>query len=418
MWQKTGLSSCRVLRQGSLTPGARRGRASAALDAGLNLPSPWPYGSVAGSANVGADKVRKPPKCHLRGLHVTSAVRRLGHPHPHSTALPYKERHIVVTTCGELYKKWRAEGRLGYKHAPDTGAVVPLTYVHTGMDRAEHKERGERPLVLVFTGSPGQYQDFSYTIPFLNRHGADVLCFNWPNFSFTEKTRYWWHSSEEKAQLATDFLKELDIKEVDMLVSHSSGAYPAVQLTAEQSDVQVKSLALLMPTTGTDVSAARSLAVNLKPMEWMLRNMYGLSVLAAFTKWVMKLNGHPLKPNMNDVFFAYLSTTSIDDTRYERQLTTLRERGVPMVVMISGTDKLISTENNRKFLRKLGHDPGRTWLYDSKGNLISRGEYGTVKVVEMTTGSHYAFSRHSDVCNQELLELLSRASLYPKRFRA
>ncbi|XP_065302934.1 uncharacterized protein [Dermacentor albipictus] len=377
MWQKTGLSSCRVLRQGSLTPGARRGRASAALDAGLNLPSPWPYGSIAGSANVGADKVRNSHKCHIRGLRATSAVRRLGHPHPHSIPLPYKERHIVVTTCGELYKKWRAEGRLGYKHAPYTGAVVPLTYVHTGMDRAEHKERGERPLVLVFTGTPGQYRDFSYTIPFLDRHGADVLCFHWPNFSFTEKTRYWWHSSEEKTQLAIDFLKELDIKD-----------------------------------------AVRSHPLNLKALDWMLRNMYGLSVLKSFIKWVMKLSGHPLKSNMNDVFFTYLSTTSINDTRYEQQLKTLRERRVPMVVMISGTDKLISTENNRNFLRKLGHDPDRTWLYDSKGNLISRGEYGVVKVIEMTKGSHYAFSRHSDVCNQELLELLSRASLYPKRFRA
>lgn len=417
MLQKAGLSSCRVLRQGSLTPGSRRGHTSAALDAGLKLPSSWPYGSVAGSANVGADKVRKPHRCHIRGLHVTSAVRRLGHPHPHSITLPYKERRVVVTTCGELYKKWRAEGRLGYKHAPDTGAVVPLTYLHTGMDRAERKERGERPLVLLFTGSPGQYQDFSYTIPFLDRHGADVLCFNWPTFSLTEKTGYWWHSSEEKAHLAIDFLKKLDIKEVDLLVSHSSGAYPAVELTTEHSDVQVKSLALLMPTTGTDVRAAKVI-LNNKAAEWMLRNLYGMSVLASLTKWSLKLTGHPIKPNVNDVFFAYLSVIGIDDARYDRQLATLCERGVPMLVMISGTDKLISAENYRNFLRKLGHDLDRTWLYDGEANLISRGEYGTVKVVEMTKGSHYAFSRHSSICNQELLELLSRAPLYPKRFRA
>ncbi|KAH7953274.1 hypothetical protein HPB49_006702 [Dermacentor silvarum] len=74
------------------------------------------------------------------------------------------------------------------------------------------------------------------------------------SFLFTKKTGYWGHSSEEKTHLAIDFLKKLDIKEVDLLVSHSSGAYPAVELTAEHSDVQVKSLALLMPTTGTDVS--------------------------------------------------------------------------------------------------------------------------------------------------------------------
>ncbi|KAL1438121.1 hypothetical protein MTO96_048212 [Rhipicephalus appendiculatus] len=331
--------------------------------------------------------------------------------------LTYKERSIEITTCGDLYKKWRAEGRPGYKHAPDEGAVVPVTYIHTGMDRAEHKERGERPLVLVLTGSPGQYQDFSYTIPFLDRHGADVLCLNWPNFAFTRQTGYWWHSGEEKAHLVIDFLKELDIKEVSMLVSHSSGAYPAVQMTAEQSDIHFKSLALLMPATGTDVRAARELLVSNKMADWMLRNMYGLSTLTTLVKWGMVLSKHPLKRHMDDVFFAYLSTAGVEDDSYAEKLETLRELGVPMVVMVSNTDKLISVENYQNFLRRLGHDTRRTWLYDGTGKLISRGEPGVVKVIEMTEGSHYAFSRHSDICNQALLELLSRVPLYPKRFR-
>ncbi|XP_049268801.1 uncharacterized protein LOC119383061 [Rhipicephalus sanguineus] len=315
------------------------------------------------------------------------------------------------------YHKWRTEGRLGYKHAPDKGAVVPVTYIHTGMDRAEHKERGERPLVLLLTGSPGQYQDFSYTIPFLDRHGADVLCLNWPNFAFTKQTGYWWHSGEEKAHLAIDFLKKLDIKEVDMLVSHSSGAYPAVHMTAEQSDVHVKSLALLMPTTGSDVRALRKFLVYNETADWMLRSMHGLSMLTTLVKWSMVLSKHPMKREMDDVFFAYLSTSGVKDDRYAQQLETLREQGVPMVVMVSGTDKLISVENYQNFLRRLGHDPQRTWLYDGTGKLISRGEPGVVKVIEMTKGSHYAFSRHSHICNQALLELLSRAPLYPKRFR-
>lgn len=411
MLHKAGFSSCRVLRQDSLAR-ARRCRTPAALGVALRRLSPWPY--VPSDADNG---VRKQHRCQIRGFHVTSALRRLGHPHPHTVPLPYKERHVVVTTCGDLYKKWRAEGRVGYKHAPDEGALVPLTYVHTGMDRTEHKERGERPLVLMLTGSPGQYQDFSYTIPFLDRHGADVVCFNWPNFTFTRQTGYWWHSSEEKAHLVIDFLKKLDIKEVDMLVSHSSGAYPAVQLAAEQPGVHVKSLALLMPTTGTDVRAIRTSLLYNKVADWMLRSMYALPLLTSIANWTMLLGGHPIKRNMDDVFFAYLSTASVTDAMYDQQLTKLCERGVPMVVMISDTDKLISPENYQNFLRRLGHDPERAWLYDGKGSLISRGDPGVVKVIEMTKGSHYAFSRHSGICNQALLELLSRAPLYPKRFR-
>ncbi|KAH7953275.1 hypothetical protein HPB49_006703 [Dermacentor silvarum] len=55
--------------------------------------------------------------------------------------------------------------------------------------------------------------------------------------------------------------------------------------------------------------------LNNKVAEWMLRNLYGISVLASLTKWSLKLGGHPIKPNVNDVFFAYLSAVGIDDAR-------------------------------------------------------------------------------------------------------
>lgn len=365
----------------------------------------------------GARKARSPES--KRWIHVTAAVHRLGHPHPHNVPLAYKERRVVVTTCGDLYKKWRAEGRVGYKNAPDTGAEVPLVYVHTRKDRAEHKDASERPLALLLTGSPGQYQDFSYTIPFLDRHGIDVLCPNWPNFSFTKATGYWWHSSDEKANLISDFLKKLDIKEVDMLVSHSSAAFPAVQLTVEHTNsVTVKSLALLMPATGSDVSCMRH-PVFVNPFtDWLLRSGHMAGPLTSLLRSAMVISRHPIRPRMNDVFFSYLSTVGVDDARFEWQLRALRQRRTPMVVMISDTDKLISPENNRGLLCKLGQNPDRTWLYDGGGHLVRQGEPGVVKVIEMAKGSHYAFSRHSDICNQALLELMARVPRYPKHFRA
>ncbi|XP_077516707.1 uncharacterized protein LOC144127603 isoform X2 [Amblyomma americanum] len=419
---QAGLGSCRISRRASLTHSARWGHWPAVSTLGpISLPL-WMFDLPARNSlttTAGAHGARKAQTLpSRRWMHVTAAVHRLGHPHPHRVPLAYKERHAVVTTCGHLYEKWRAEERPGYKNAPETGAEVRLVYVHTGMDRAEHKDTSERPLALLLTGSPGQYQDFSYTIPFLDRHGVDVLCFNWPSFSFTKRTGYWWHSSEEKTSLLSDFLKKLGIKEVDMLVSHSSAAFPAVQLTAEHTgSVTVKSLALLMPATGSSVSSMRHpLLVN--PLtDWLLRSGHVLGPLTSFLSSAMVLIRHPLRRRMHDVYFAYLSTVGVDDARFERQLNTLRQRGTPMVVMISGTDKLISPENNRQLLRKLGQDPDKTWLYDGTGHLVRKGEPGVVKVIEMAKGSHYAFSRHSDICNQALLELLARAPRYPKHFR-
>ncbi|XP_077516706.1 uncharacterized protein LOC144127603 isoform X1 [Amblyomma americanum] len=182
---QAGLGSCRISRRASLTHSARWGHWPAVSTLGpISLPL-WMFDLPARNSlttTAGAHGARKAQTLpSRRWMHVTAAVHRLGHPHPHRVPLAYKERHAVVTTCGHLYEKWRAEERPGYKNAPETGAEVRLVYVHTGMDRAEHKDTSERPLALLLTGSPGQYQDFSYTIPFLDRHGVDVLCFNWPS---------------------------------------------------------------------------------------------------------------------------------------------------------------------------------------------------------------------------------------------
>ncbi|XP_070391543.1 uncharacterized protein [Dermacentor albipictus] len=212
----------------------------------------WRPVASAKSNGLGSNAVARDPRSrHQRCVHqagaakpIARSIRQLLRDAP---PLPYKERRIEIATCGDLYKKWRAEGRRGYQGAPDTGARVPVVYIHTGLDRIERGDRNERPLSVLLTGAPGQYQDYSYNIPFLDQNGVDVLCFNWPDFAFSLETGYWWHSCDEKTSLLVDFLKKLDIKKIDMLVSHSSGSTPAVQLVAEETEIDVKSLALLMP---------------------------------------------------------------------------------------------------------------------------------------------------------------------------
>lgn len=352
---------------------------------------------------------------HIRELHLSPTAGRFGHPHAHTLPLAYKERNIVINTCGPLYKKWRAERRHGYKHAPEAGTEVPIDYVHTGMDRAEHKDRSERPLAMILTGAPGSYQDYSYTIPFLDRHGVDVICPKWPDFKFTLQNYYWWHTSDEKTCLVVDLLKQLDIKTIDMLVCHSSASFPAMQLAADVPEVEVKSMALLMPCKGTDIRATRNPFVN-PYLHWLLKVPGIIPFLTQPVKLALAIIRHPLKRQRDDVFFSYFSTRGVDNERYNRQMAKVLHSRLPMVVMISDTDKLISVEDNHEFLLKLGCDPKKTWLYDGEGQLVSRGEYGVIKVIELLKGSHYGFSRHSEICNKELLELLARVNPYPNRF--
>lgn len=288
--------------------------------------------------------------------------------------------------------------------------------MHTGMDRIEHKDSSERPLAVILPGAPGSYQDFSYTIPFLDRHGVDVLCVQWPDFKFTLETGYWWHSSEEKTCLLVDVLKQLNVKRIHMLVSHSSASYPAMQLATEVPEVVVHSMALLMPCPGNNLSAVRHPFYLNPVVRWLLKIPSAYPVMSSLGKMVLMIARHPIKRQMQDAYLSYHSTVAVDNDRYYGQLASVLHRRLPMMVMISDTDKLISLEDYQEFILRLGCDPKKTWLYGEDGRLVSSGESGVVKVIELLKGSHYGFSRHSDICNKALLELLARVRPYPQSF--
>lgn len=120
-----------------------------------------------------------------RWAHTTVALRDDDDCQPHIGHWPYTERKITVTTCADLYKSWRGH-RHGYSTAPTTGLPVPVSYVHTGMDRAERQANDansdeiRRPLVVILTGAPGTYKDFAYLIPYLDQNGVDVVSLVWP----------------------------------------------------------------------------------------------------------------------------------------------------------------------------------------------------------------------------------------------
>nr|XP_050022932.2 uncharacterized protein LOC126516884 isoform X1 [Dermacentor andersoni]XP_054919753.1 uncharacterized protein LOC126516884 isoform X1 [Dermacentor andersoni] len=373
----------------------------------------WLPAALAKSNGLGSNSVARDPRSrHQRCVHQTGAakptarsIRQLMRDAP---LLRYKERRIEIATCGDLYKKWRAEGRRGYQGAPDTGARVPVVYIHTGLDRIERGDRTERPLCLLLTGAPGQYQGYSYNIPFLDQNGVDVLCFNWPDFAFSLETGYWWHSCDEKTSLLVDFLKKLHIKNIDMLVSHSSGSTPAVQLVAEETEINVKSLALLMPVATRYFRGSRNPLLFNAVVRWAMKSRRGACIVKPFFQAVTSLSKHPTRGRAHDVFFAYHSCIGYEEHRVEKQLATIRHRSMPTLVVFSNNDKVLSDEDNRTLLRRLGSDPERTWLYGSGGHLLRRGGSDIVKAIELKDGSHYGFVRYPDICNEVLIELLDR----------
>ncbi|KAL3210573.1 hypothetical protein MRX96_037044 [Rhipicephalus microplus] len=320
--------------------------------------------------------------------------------------LSYRERHVRITTCGDLYTKWRAEGRRGYDQAPETGARVPVLYIHTGLDRMERGDFTKRPLTLMLTE---HYEDYGRNIRFLDQNGVDVLCLNWPDYAFTLETGYWWHSCDEKTRLVVDFLKQLKINKIDALVSHDTGSAPALQVAAEEPSIDVKSLALLAPVATRPLGSSRNPLLFNPAVRWASKSRRGARFMIFFFRAVMMLSMHRAMGLSCDVLFAYHSSIGCDEHRVEQQLARIRHRKMPTLVTVGGDDRFLSKKDSRELLRKLGCDATGVCFYDADGNLISSdGCDEIVKVIELKDGSH-TFAGYPDMCNKALLELINRA---------
>lgn len=328
---------------------------------------------------------------------------------------PYRDRNITVTTCADLYKSWRGTRR-GYSRAPASGLPVPVSFVHTGLDRTERagpmpaSAPSRRPVVVILTGAPGSYKDFVHLIPFLDRHGVDVVAPAWPDLAFSRQSMCWWHSSAEKTNLALDFLKAVDITEPDMLVAHSSGAYPAMRLICREDGLKVKSLALLAPAGYSQINVMRPdwfpkflSRMYQQPLTQRLVNALALAFLV--------VTRHPLRRDIDNVLLAMKAMLYADKAQFKKDAEAVAASKLPILVAISDNDKLIDLPVSLETVGILGGSPESTWYYDHEKQLKKRGNgNGPVKTLRFEKGTHYLFTRCADVINQEILELLKNTT--------
>ncbi|XP_064480764.1 uncharacterized protein LOC135394145 isoform X2 [Ornithodoros turicata] len=335
---------------------------------------------------------------------IRAILYRLGHRHPHSIHLPFTERTLTVNTCKDLYNEWR--GKPGYWEAPTKGLNVPLKFVYTTQDRKENGDSSKRPLIMFMTGAPGTYKDYSYSLPFFEQNGVDSLAFTWPDTAFSRKTNCWWHSKQEKTQLVFDFLKALKITELDTLVAHSSACYVALNLFT--SHFKTRSLALLNPPpVKTPRCVLPKFVIFGCGRLFQHKDKRDLASFLLRTSLTMML--HPVKKDMDNVFQSVLAMMYGDSPEYRKDLDTLVQMRLPALVTISDDDKLFEIGKSLRTLKDMGRKPETFWYYDKNEGIIQEGVDDYMEVIRFQGGSHYTFSRHSDIVNEAILGILQKA---------
>ena len=173
---------------------------------------------------------------------------------------------IDLKTCGQLYKELRRKHPILYRNSPINGLDVKVEYVDTLGDNEPKKDT---KTIVAIHGNPGNHKHFSGLIDyFKDKPNVRIIAPNFPNFRLTRETMAFWHSNEERVQFVKDFLKAINVNEIDCLVCHSAGIHPASLIWSDVS-LQMKPI-MLKITISVQLSQANS---KLKASASSVRNM-------------------------------------------------------------------------------------------------------------------------------------------------
>ncbi|XP_064480342.1 uncharacterized protein LOC135393924 isoform X2 [Ornithodoros turicata] len=326
----------------------------------------------------------------------------------HDTEWPYQDHTVTIQTCADLYKDWR-RWKPGYQNAPSQGIEVEVPYLNTGFDRHGTKWR-DQPTVLLLHGAPGSYRDFPELIPYLDKHGANIISPRWPDLQLSYRTGTFWHSAEEKTHLLKDFLKAIKVDKIDLVIAHSSAIYPSLNLLTKEDMPNAKALALLAPAGHQTVRAIKPLPL-MRAFAIHYTNPKYQNFMRRLGVGIMKFTRSPIKPNMEDAIMSLQTMIFSDYEQAGDKIKQIADSKLPMLIAFSESDRAINPYIISNMVRHIGTPDKDLWLYDGDGNLVREGaKEDSKKVLLFKKGGHYLFKRHPEVINPAILQLLHKVS--------
>ncbi|GFQ91696.1 uncharacterized protein TNCT_710151, partial [Trichonephila clavata] len=224
-----------------------------------------------------------------------------------------------------------------------------------------------------------------------------------------QKNELFRHSVEEKTQVFKDFLKALKVPEVDCIVAHSSGIYPALQLVL---DPALKVKCQVFFNTG-----GHKATVTMKPYwfiwtcTYLYLNSFGRIFIQKAGRFIMKqILRTPIR-NDNIDGIALLAVTMIFSQFWETKevFIDIAKKKIPTLYCFSEDDKVVEKELTYQILSLLGASKANVNYYDEDGNMKNKGrDLPWLKLLSFKEGSHYVFRKHPEVCNEEVLQLLEQ----------
>ena len=277
----------------------------------------------------------------------------------HLSSLASKERKITLKTCGKFYAA--NNKKFIYRNGTADGVTFNLTYLDTkpGVSNV--------PTILAAHGAPGSYNDYKDVIERLDSKGYRVIAPNFPNMQLTNESRIFYHSTEEKYEMLSDFLAAIKAPQsLDVAFMHSGATYAVTKLWNDQPG-SIKSLLFINPPGHRRPRAMRPIwivesiaRINLFAMgRRMFRNLG--SVFSKISKVKM---GSP--EDVDNAILACFTLYFCDYKDLAQYVAKIVATKTPVSFFYSDRDKLVEKEIFQELVQLFGAS-------EQNVNIVSQG---------------------------------------------
>ncbi|CAG2174008.1 unnamed protein product [Oppiella nova] len=175
-----------------------------------------------------------------------------------------------------------------------------------------------------------------------------------PDFEITRQTMGFWHSNEERSQFIRDFLKAINVCNIDSLICHSSGIHPISMIWSQPQDLLIKSIGMFCPS----IWVSRYYYFVGKFFTRFARNKYGIKLME-----IIKLHSFANKfyyalsyENVEQVLQVMLCSTGTQQQLLHQRLNYLRDNKIPTLVVLGDEDVVQDKQHIKRFVEDLGAD--------------------------------------------------------------
>lgn len=311
--------------------------------------------------------------------------------------------HRQVNICKRFAKNFFLLRPWFLRYIPKNGYPITINYIDTDPDNQSKKT------ILLLHNTPGSYYDYFRLIADFGRNYR-IIAPNFPDFFHTLKTGCFWHSAEEKSEFIFDFLKDLNVKDIHCLITHSLSVYTASYIWLYSNEINypnLHSICLLNPIGISKFSLKERMKMNL------LSHASRSLILRKLTpqKWinVRRSPAQNIFARHETAFLIALTKNLSNYQNYELRLKTLSRLQIPSLFVFSSNDKLFPSFVYFEQLYHLAVDFDDFDVYEQyENNLIQTSDQRSwIKVVDFRAGGHYIHKTHPYLIHSYIDELLN-----------